>query len=41
MTAPASLPDLSVPVWSFANATTKLLGTKLAIGYQAPMPHRS
>jgi hypothetical protein len=29
------------PIWSFANATTKSLGTKLAIGQEAPMAHRS
>jgi len=33
-------PDRLSPIWSFANATTKLLGTELAIGHKAPMVHR-
>jgi hypothetical protein len=29
--------DRLSPIWSFANVITKLLGTKLAIGHEAPM----
>jgi hypothetical protein len=31
----------TTPIWSFANAITILLGTKLAIGHKAPMVDRS
>ena len=34
-------PNRQAPVWSFANATTNLFGTKLAIGHEAPTVHWS